>query len=101
MLSIADLVVEEEEPVKDGDDVVRVQKVTLPESGKVIKGRGTSLRQAFSIIQAWNKTTKNLISSVKSEQNDNDTGSFLQVDQDSLAMKACQSNQHLYGGVAS
>ena len=42
---------------EDGQDVI-TQKITLEKSGKVIKGKGQSLRQACELVEAWNKSTR-------------------------------------------
>ena len=36
----------------------KVQRITLPESKKVIQGRGDSLRQACELVEAWLKSAK-------------------------------------------
>ena len=65
-----DLIIEEEETLESEEAPIKIQKVTLPETGKVVKARGNSLRQAFTLVQAWNKTAKNLMNQVMSEQRD-------------------------------
>ena len=63
LMNVQDLIVEEEEEVVDGEakETIKIQKVTLPDSGKVVKGIDNTLREAFSLIQAWNKATKNMM----------------------------------------
>ena len=65
--NVEGLITEETEEVEGGDPI-KIQTVTLPESGKVIKAKGKTLQQAFSLVAAWNKNAKNLLNQVFSEQ---------------------------------
>ena len=51
----------EETQDTDGEEPIKIQTVTLPESGKVIKAKGKTLQQAFTLVAAWNKNSKNLM----------------------------------------
>ena len=70
LFGVQDLVLEEAETVESEEAPIKIQKVTLPETGKVIKARGNSLKQAFALVQAWNKTAKNMMNQVFSEERD-------------------------------
>ena len=78
---------------------IKIQKVTLPETGKVIKARGNSLKQAFALVQAWNKTAKNMMNQVFSEERDIKTRDQLDVDPDKSVIVSQSSNQ-ITGGAS-
>ena len=59
--------IQEETTKNDEDQDVTSQTITLEKSGKMIKGKGQSLKLACELVEAWNKSTR---SSMQTAQDD-------------------------------